>query len=400
MSRHSSRRFDRLMTKLAFWIAPVGMLAGCAAGAPPPADIQQAIHENGESAIRVVLGPEENVIKLGTWGTRWIPDGHMTYLTLADGASRYWWAGGTVVGPGETLAFSTNDALHFTPRLLKDGDAVASLLPDHPGSAAPDADYAGPGSVLPASNGHDLLMIYHGENHTFGGVDNPPGNPYYATICLARSSDGGLTWKREGAIIRGMQPKPANNPPRSAMGAGIPDALIVGGYIYVFYVDWAFDLEPDLTHVARSPVARDGAPGSWKKWHDGSFSTAGLGGLSTPVMGRPEPVGKTVWAANVSVSYNAGLHRYVNVFQTAIGFYYATSTDLTSWHIGGQVFPFGDDNDQLKTGQTWYSYPSYLSPGEPDDRLTQSSGYLYYAKAAWGVAPHTMYRRRLRFASP
>lgn len=387
----------RKMKKRLLALALLGSLAGCGAGAPPAARDAASPGQRALAPVHVVLGPEENVIELGAWGTRYIPDGHMTYFMQVDGTSHDWWAGGTVVGAGETLAMTTNDGLHFTPRRMKNGNAVGSLLPDHPGSAAPDADYAGPGSVFRASNGHDLLMIYHGENHTFGGIDNPPGNPFYATICLARSRDGGLTWQREGAIIRGMQPKPAKNPPRSAMGAGNPDALIVDGYIYVFYVDLGFNLGPDLTHLARSPVGRDGAPGSWEKWHDGSFSTPGLGGKSTPVMERPAPVAQTVWAANVSVSYNAGLHRYLSVFQTAIGFYYATSDDLTSWQIRGVVFPFGDDNDQLKRGQTWYSYPSYLSPGEPDDRHTQSSGYLYYAKAKWQVTDHTMYRRKLRF---
>jgi hypothetical protein len=380
------------------WAAIIAALAGCgSASAPPQAHGDALFRAAADGPIRSVLGPEENVIPLGTWGTRYIPDGHMTYFTLANGSSHYWWAGGTVVGAGEALAMSTRDGLHFMPRVMHDGDAVGSLLPNHPGSAAPDADYAGPGSVFHAAGGHDLLMIYHGENHTFGGVDNPPGNPFYATICLARSRDGGVTWKREGAIIRGMQPKAQRDPPRSAMGAGNPDALIVDGYIYVFYVDLSFDLEPDLTHVARAPLASDGAPGSWEKWHDGSFSTPGLGGKSTPVMGRPDPVDKTVWAANVGVSYNAGLHEYLSVFQTAIGFYYATSTNLTSWQIRGQIFAFGDDNDQLKRGQTWYSYPTYLSPGEPDDRVTEGSGYLYYAKAKWAVTDHTMYRRSLRF---
>jgi hypothetical protein len=377
----------------------LALFAGCANGgtavAPPTISPESS---DTAAPLSIRLGAEQNVVKLGTWGTRWIPDERMTYYTASDGTSDFWWAGGTVVGPGETLAMSTRDFFHFTPRILDRGNAVASLLPNHPGSQAPDADYAGPGSVFRSHDGRDLLMIYHGENHLFGGIDYP-GTPFYATICLARSHDGGLTWHREGGIIDGMQPKPPSDPPRPAMGAGNPSAIIVGGYIYVYYVDLGFNTGPDLTHVARAPVASDGAPGSWRKWYDGSFSQPGIGGKSTPVMGRPNPGAKTVWAANGIVSYNTYLHSYLNVFQTAIGFYYATSADLLHWKIRGEIFAFAHDEDAMKHGWLWYSYPSFLSPGEPDDRTTDRSGFLYYAKARWDVAPHTMYRRALSFTA-
>jgi hypothetical protein len=266
---------------------------------------------------------------------------------------------------------------------------------NHPGSAAPDADYAGPGSVFRAQNGRDLLMIYHGENHTFNGVDT--NDEFYATICLARSHDNGLTWQREGAIISGMQPQPSGTPPRPAMGAGNPSAIVAGGYIYVFYVNLGYNTGPDQTHVARAPVTDDAKPGSWKKWYDGVFSQPGIGGKSTPVMSLAAPASRTVWAANGIGSYNTYLHAYLNVFQTAIGFYYATSPDLLRWQIRGQLFAFGHDEDSPKRGQIWYSYPSFFSPEYPNDRTTGRTGYLYYAKARWAIEPHTMFRRRLEF---
>jgi hypothetical protein len=303
-------------------------------------------------------------------------------------------AGGTVVGAGETIAMTT-DFTSMTPRVLAHGNVVASLLPDHPGSSAPDADYAGPRSVFPAHDGHDLIMIYHGENHSFAGAET--SDDLYATVCIARSNDNGLTWKREGGIITGTQPKPPGLPPRTAMGAGNPSAIIAGGYIYVFYVNLAYNAGPDQTHVARAPVTSDGSPGSWKKWYNGSFSQPGLGGKSTPVMPLASPADKTVWAANGIVSYNTYFHAYLNVFQTAIGFYYATSPDLVHWTVRGEIFSFGKNEDAPVRGQTWYSYPSFFTPGEADDRTTGQSGYLYYAKARWAIEPHTMYRRALRF---
>jgi hypothetical protein len=378
-------------------ILGLALLAGCEGAGmpnerkPSPATVSDA---NKMDRFGAQLGPEQNVIRQGRWGTRYVPDERMTYYTAANGTSYLWMAGGTIVGAGETIAMTT-DFRQVTPRILVHGDAVASLLPNHPGSAAPDADYAGPGSVLPAHDGHDLLMIYHGENHTFNGVDTD--DEFYATVCLARSHDNGLTWQRQGGIITGTQPKPSGTPPRPALGAGNPSAIAADGYIYVFYVNLGYDSGPDQTHVARAPVASDGRPGSWEKWYQGSFSQPGLGGQSTPVMPLAPPAVKTVWAANGIVSYNVYFHAYLNVFQTAIGFYYATSPDLLHWTVRGQLFGFGHNEDAPKRGQLWYSYPSFFTPGDPNDRTTGQSGYLYYAKARWGIEPHTMYRRKLTF---
>jgi hypothetical protein len=33
-------------------------------------------------------------------------------------------------------------------------------------------------------------------------------------------------------------PKPSTYPARAALGAGLPSAIVVDGYIYVYYVDW------------------------------------------------------------------------------------------------------------------------------------------------------------------
>jgi hypothetical protein len=370
------------------------LLAGC--GSPAAVAPQPGSYERGLQAAHVApqLGAEQNVIPLRKWGTRYVPDERMTYYTDSSGTSYLWLAGGTVAGAGETIAMTT-DFARVTPRMLKGGRAVASLLPNHPGSSAPDADYAGPGSVFRSSNGRDLLMIYHGENHTFNGVET--NDEFYATICLARSHDNGLTWRREGAIVTGMQPKPTGTPPRPAMGAGNPSAILSDGFIYVFYVNLGYGTGPDQTHVARAPIGSDGRPGTWKKWYAGSFSQPGIGGKSTPVMSLAAPAAKTVWAANGIVSYNTYLHAYLNVFQTAIGFYYATSPDLLHWRIRGLLLAFGHDEDAPKRGQRWYSYPSYFSPEYANDRTTGQTGYLYYAKARWGIEPHTMFRRRLDF---
>lgn len=114
------------------------------------------------------------------------------------------------------------------------------------GTTAYDADYAGAGTVMPAANRTDLLMFYHAENHLFGGTDHPVF-PFYASVGLARSSDGGLTWKRQGAVITAADPQqPAQDVPGA--GALTPTAIVKGDYIYVLYRE--IDPQSKLTGLA------------------------------------------------------------------------------------------------------------------------------------------------------
>lgn len=371
---------------------PVALALVTSCGGRQPAVVPSAAGQAIEAVPIASIGPEQNVIPRGQWGTEYVPDEHVTYLP-SNGVANFWIAGGTKqLGGGYTLAMRTKDFLHFVPRVAHGGTIVPVFGPNRPGSNAPDADYAGPGSVIPA--GRDLLMIYHGENHTFGGVHYTDGT-YYASILLARSRDGGRSWTREGTIVTGMDPKPPA-PQRTAMGAGLPSAIVAGGYVYVTYTDWNLQY-PDVSYVARAPLASVRKPGSWLKWYRGGFSQPGIGGKSTPVLDRPAPTGKTVWAANDDVSYNGYLGEYLDAFATAIGVYLATSRDLVHWRQRGVLFTYSDSQADLHRGQTFFDYPTFLTPGEPSDRITGRTGYLYYAKASWDVNPHTMYRRAVSF---
>jgi len=334
---------------------------------------------------------------LGQFGTEFTPDEHMSYFRRADGSSLVYWAGGILAGPGETVAMTTADFSSFTPLVLRNGNAVSVFSPSGPGTSNFDADYAGPGTVLRAANGSDLLMIYHAENHLFNGIDYPTA-PFYAALGLARSTDGGATWTRQGEIITGMTPKPAGTPPRGALGAANPCVVAANGYLYVFYVDIGYQTGPDVVHLARAPINSDGAPGAWQKWYDGSFGQPGLGGLSTPVQGQVPPGSTTLSAGNPDVSFNGHLQQWVMVFQTADGFYYSTSVDLTSWTVQGRILAFGANNDARQPGQTWYGYPTLISPDQPTEQGTSASGYLYYAKGVYQVTDHTMYRRAFSFS--
>jgi hypothetical protein len=334
---------------------------------------------------------EDHILSLNQFGTEFTPDEHMTYLRQPDGSVRLWIAGGTAASAGETIGFSTNDLVNLTPLTLSGGNAVAGLGPSGPGTENFDADYAGPGSVFPASNGTDLLMIYHAENHEFAG-QHYVTVPFYASIGLARSTDNGATWTSMGAIITGMTPKPVSFPTRDSLGAGNPTAITANGYIYVFYVDWNLTF-PDSIYVARAPVSSDGAQGSWEKYYNGSFSQPGLGGLSSAVQGPPPPSNSTIYAGSPDVSYNTFLQTYLLLLNSNVGWHYATSPDLLTWTIQPtQIFTIPTPFSLLQTGDTWYDYPTLISPEENSDQTTTCGGYVYYTKGTWNQTPQTMYR--------
>ena len=322
-------------------------------------------------------GAQEDVIGVGQWGLWCVPDEHISYYKT-DSAFHIWFT------QGEAHHFTSSDFNELTPTTLLDGNSVPAFGPSGEGF---DRDYAGPGSVIRASNGQDLLMLYHGEYQW-------PQGGYYATIGLARSSDEGQTWERLGPVIEGRLPRPDPPPWYGAFGAGGPCALVneSDGFIYLYYLDWGAPLfHPSDIHLARAAIASDGMPGSWRKYFQGEFGEDGLGGNSEPVIRGPSSTG--FWAGFPSVSYNVSLDAYLAVFVSADGFYYSASSDLTNWTVGKKLLT---RNETPNTGEPWLLYPSLLSPSQPTDSTTGATGYLYYGHGIYNVECHHMVRRSVR----
>lgn len=325
------------------------------------------------------ISGEETVIAAGTWGLNWLPDGNISYLWI-DGQLNVWLSGGP-----RTYLLRGPDFDHLSPHKLDDnGNAVPVFAPSGMGF---DRDYAGSTAVMQASNGTDLLMIYHGEDNSCGDGNTKAG------IGLARSSDGGQTWTREGQIITSPQ-MPADCSFEGFKGAGNPTVLLSadGDYFYMYYMEWV-STRPDEISLARAPRSSDGAPGTWVKFHNGDFSQPGLGGLSDAVIHRPS---ETAGYAGVpNVTYNMSLGRYLAVVVGHDGFYHASSIDGTDWTTPSRFFsaPTLTAWPLLNDGDSWYYYPTLITPQKVLDDFSTTSGYLYYAHGVKNRSPHYMVRR-------
>jgi hypothetical protein len=351
--------------------------AGCGSSATPSARAPSAL-----TLTAITLsGGEQNVIPPGSPALQYTPDLHMPFMRLPGGSFKLWASAGGAYGT----------YLFLTPDLFALGAPTTVFTPSGAGTTAFDADYAGPGSIFPAADGKDLLMIYHAENHLFSGIDYT-GLPFYAGIGLARSHDGGVTWQREGEIISGHDPQ---QPTQALTGAGAltPTAVVMRGFIYVVFRE--IDLQSGVSGygLARAPIGGDGAPGSWQKYYQGSFNSPGLGGTFTQlnIVLDPSVPGDE---RQPDLSYNTYLHQYLMAMVGNGGIYVLTSPDLLTWSKGIVALPapYPDAHATSKNPRNWD--PTLVSPNEPSDLITGRTGYLYYAKFLGdGTAHHYMYRQ-------
>ena len=333
-----------------------------------------------------VSADEQAVIPPGTPFGSDIPDEHLSFRRQTDESFRIW-----VTGSPRTYGLASPDLLSLTSLATSGGAPVGVLLPSGPGITAFDADYAGAGSVFPAANGSDLLMIYHAENHLFNGVLSS-GSPFYAAIGLARSSDGGVTWTRKGQIIGAHDPQSQTQTGGGA-GASTPSAIESGGYIYVFYREIDPQSAVSGFAVARAPISSDGAPGSWRKYSNGAFSTPGLGGAFTPLNIVLDPSAPNDMR-QPQVSFNTYLNQFLMTCVGNGGIYALTSTDLINWTPGVVILPAPVPDATVDTKTMPFNwYPTIVSMDQPSDQLSDQTGYLYYAKGSGDSNNHFMYRR-------
>ncbi len=304
------------------------------------------------SGVHITLGPGHAVFQFrqpSAMGLFNVPDMHTAVLQEPDKSYLLWITGNIGPDAGSVARLSTRDFLHFqnagpgtqahaqpvftpscreparNPRRMKDPQ---NRRPTNESCTENyDADYAGANAVIPASNGKDLLMLYEAGNKA--GVTH---GWEYNVIALARSRDRGRTWDRRGVIVRGTDPTPTARTQTTQPGISEPGAVVSNGYIYLIY-----QYVPNQTsnpaesniQIARAPLSKDGEPGSWAKYYNGAFTEPGIGGKGTTIVntngsGCTRPV--EAWPA-----FSTYLQAYVLTFVCNEGWFFSTSTDLTTW---------------------------------------------------------------------
>ena len=270
-----------------------------------------------------------------------------------------------------------------------------------------DRNYLAPNSVVPGAGPNVLLTFYDAEYH----VACPSGQPLLSSIGLGTSTDGGITWTRQGQVIEGLdqarkgfafvtqkQLNIFNNGGNLDIGASGPSAVVREAdgavYIYLYYADRTpITGGPDSIYVARALLASDGLPGNWQQWTGAGWSTTSDQSSAAPIV-VPSSAARS--ALQTHVSWNTVLHCWLMVFKTKIDFEVTTSVDGVNWGPASSLLTF-DPGDQ-ETG-----FPTLISPnggacegfGCDDDgdlnpwllqserkasqQITNATGWVYYS---------------------
>ncbi|MFE0103450.1 RICIN domain-containing protein [Streptomyces sp. NPDC059009] len=125
---------------------------------------------------------------------------------------------------------------------------------------------------------------------------------HYDAIDYTVSKDQGRTWDIKDHVLTSPYSTERGDDkafPNETYHYGNGDARLfvdtASGYFYVYYNSRVIPkagspggwTDASRAHVARAPMSAKMAPGSWKKWYDGSWSQPGVGGKESNM----EPVG-------------------------------------------------------------------------------------------------------------
>lgn len=167
-----------------------------------------------------------------------------------------------------------------------------------------EASYAPAGSSYTQKNYCDLMGVWVDPDtgDWYGLVHNeftpsPFGDGlHYDAIDYALSKDQGRTWTIKDHVLTSPYSTRRGDDtafPHQTYHYGNGDARLfvdtASGYFYVYYNSRVIPkggvpggwTDGSRAHVARAPMSAKMAPGSWRKWYDGSWSQPGKGGLES-----------------------------------------------------------------------------------------------------------------------
>lgn len=278
-----------------------------------------------------------------------------------------------------------------------------------------DNGYAGISAVFRHTDGV-LYGFYHAEDQEnmgslTGGI---PG--FYARIGLVYSADQGKTFTKAGYVLESVMPKRTpGNGVQSDQGVAEAGAVVSadGQSLYVYYTEHGRDdgqgnARPVYIGMARASLA-DWPPkfsttlgpiDAFKKYHEGSFSTPGIGGADTPIIEPPDS--NTSNALEGHVVYSASLKKYVMVYNVD-AWEERTTTGVAK--VSGVYYAVSDDGIHFRPSKTplitdfGVAYPNLSVTWQASilfDAGSDTEGWLVYGFSPnFTTTNHYMMGRRL-----
>jgi hypothetical protein len=215
----------------------------------------------------------------------------------------------------------------------------------------------------------------------------------YMSITIARSSDGGKTFKyQSGAHVLAAMPfsQLSNKHPMICF-ATASNMIEAAGYIYTFLGARAQSPAQTGSCIFRTSVASNGA--AWEYWNGKAFAQLSTEGnadlitLGSAVNCSPVSIPVQPNAEIRSVAHFADCNCYIGTFQgmqkgrsgqNVPGFFLTSSRDLLSWSEPNLIMSLPEDADCKEI----LAYPSLLDPNPHDRNFADvtRSPYLYYTR--------------------
>ncbi len=279
------------------------------------------------------------------------PDGTMGFLNNGDGTY-------DVYGHDSPSSAKTTGPLNDIAETVHYGSAGGGIL-----NLKDTYDYAGGGPVYKDPNTGTIIKFYHGERNVTGG--------FYSIIGIAVSKDNGQTFTDAGEIVTpNMALENFDLDENAEVFAG--PFLVIDGYFYLYFKDYHEDDTIVNLAVARAPVddvlsaADNFEVTNWQKYHNGSFSEDGIGGLSSPL----EDGNPIVY--NLDVIYSQKEEKYLAVLMSTNNYWYIVqSDDGVNWSERIQLTNVGFPDEER-------FYTSIVSDNTGDPKVAVDDFYLYY----------------------
>lgn len=328
------------------------------------------------------VGPAEPVLVSERKPYSW-PDGTMGLLRETDGKSYRFFAASA--GFPLMTKGSLDDPIRDEIHELKIEGVPARY------------QYFAGGPIYKSDRSGLLVMFYHAEIYTF-----PPHYlPFYSELGLARSTDGGMTWKDLGLVITPHASVTSDyfQISQGSLDVGWGAYAIVGEYFYLYFKDLLHEgdqFRPVNLAVARAKIedvldaAEKGSEVTrWDKFYQGSWAEPGIGGRSSHLA---EKNGDSIIISDVA--YSSYLKKYIGI---VIGKPWP-NTDINLFESADGIHW---SNYRKIVDDEGHNYYATLIGLEDNPRLLDREFFVYYINSKDFAATGTrnkdgvLYRRRI-----